>query len=317
MGSLATMTQEVLLQKVRSLFLDAGFRVSDRCSQRPRSFDLIAGDREILMVIKATSHIDGVSEDIARDLDLVSYYLGGAPLIVGERTRDADLQRGAVYVRYGIHAISVPTLSDFLIEGIPPLVYVSPGGLCVNIDETLLRALREEKQLSLGDLAHLLGVSRRTISKYENGMGTTMEIAIRIEELFDTAVTRPIDLLHHEPRFVESPSPEPAEPARGETLADLERMGMEIHLLRRAPFEALARYDRETILTGYGTPQHVVKRAPLIGSLSRVANAHALCVLIGYRRQKTIGDTLVIGEERLHSLEDGSELMELIREPPA
>jgi putative transcriptional regulator len=306
------MTQEVLLQRVRSLLLEGGFRVSDRCSQRPRSFDLIAGDEEILMVIKAISHIDGVSEDIARDLDLVSYYLGGAPLIVGERTRDSDLQRGAVYVRYGIYAISVPTLSDFILDGIPPLVYVSPGGLYVNIDETLLHTLREDRQLSLGDLAHLLGVSRRTISKYENGMGTTMEMALRIEELFDTAVTRPVDLLSHESRFTGS-----EEPARGEMLSDLDRMGMEIHLLRRAPFEALARYDEETILTGYGTAQHVVKRAPLIGNLSRIARAHALCVLVGYRRQKTIGKTLVIGEERLRSLEDGSELMELIREPPA
>lgn len=306
------MTQEVLLQRVRNLFLDAGFRVSDRCSQRPRSFDLIAGNREILMVIKAVPHIDGVSEDIARDLDLVSYYLRGAPLIVGERTRDADLQRGAVYLRYGIYAVSVPTLSDYLIEGIPPLICVSPGGLYVNIDENLLRSLREGKQLSLGDLAHLLGVSRRTISKYENGMGTTMEVALRIEELFDTAVTKPIDLLSHESRFAPA-----EEPPGGDVLPDLERMGMEIHLLRRAPFEALARYDEETILTGYGTAQHVAKRAPLIGNLSRIAKAHALCVLVGYRRQKTIGDTLVIGEERLHSLEDGSELMELIREPPA
>ncbi|MDD1666173.1 MAG: transcriptional regulator [Methanomicrobiales archaeon] len=306
------MTQEVLLQRVRDLLLEAGFRVSERCSQRPRSFDLIAGDREILMVVKAISHIDGVSEGIARDLDLVSYYLGGAPLIVGERTRDADLQRGAVYVRYGIYALSLPTLSDFLMDGNPPLVYVSPGGLSVNIDEKLLRALREERQLSLGDLAHLLGVSRRTISKYENGMGTTMEIALRIEELFDTAITRPVDLLSHEPRFAPSD-----EPAGGEVLPDLSRLGMEIHLLRRAPFEALARYDDETILTGYGTARHVEKRAPIIGSLSRIARARALCVLIGYRRQKTIGDTLVIGEERLHALEDGSELMELIREPPA
>ncbi|MGA2934642.1 MAG: transcriptional regulator [Methanomicrobiales archaeon] len=306
------MTQEALLQRVRSLLLDTGFQVSDPCSQRPRSFDLIARNLRILMVVKAISHIDGVSEDIARDLDLVSYYLGGAPLIVGERTRDADLPRGAVYVRYGIYAISVPTLSDFLVEGIPPLVYVSPGGLYVNLDEALLHALREEKQFSLGDLAHLLGVSRRTISKYENGMGTTMEIALRIEELFDAAITRPIDLLAHQSRFAGS-----GEPYHGKIPADLERMGMEIHLTRRAPFEALVRYGDETILTGYGTTQHVVKRAPIIGNLSRIANAHALCVLIGYRRQKTIGNTLVIGEERLHSLEDGSELIELIRDHPA
>jgi len=306
------MTQEGLLRRVRSLLLDTGFHVSERCSQRPRSFDLIARDPRILMVIKTVSHIDGVSEDIARDLDLVSYYLGGAPIIVGERTRDAGLQRGAVYIRYGIYAISVPTLSDFIVEGIPPLVYVSPGGLSVSLDEAVLRALREEKQLSLGDLAHLLGVSRRTISKYENGMGTTMEIALRIEEIFDTAVTKPIDLLAHESRFAGSD-----EPPRGKVPADLERMGMEIHLMRRAPFEALARFGDETILTGYGTAQHVVKRAPLIGNLSRIARAYALCVLVDYRRQRMIENTLVIGEERLHNLEDGSELMDLIREPQA
>ena len=306
------MTQEALLRNVRSLLLDTGFQVSERCSQRPRSFDLIARSPDILMVIKAISHIDGVSEDIARDLDLVSYYLNGAPLIVVERTRDADLHRGAVYIRYGIYALSLPTLSDFIVDGIPPLVYVSPGGLYVNINEKVLHALREEQQLSLGDLAHLLGVSRRTISKYESGMGSTMEIALRIEEIFDTAVTKPIDLLAHESRFAGS-----GEPAPGKVPADLERMGMEIHLLRRAPFEALARFEDETILTGYGTTRHVVKRAPLIGNLSRIARAHALCVLVDYRRQKMIENTLVIGEERLHALEDGAELMELIREPQA
>ena len=264
------------------------------------------------MVVKAISHIDGVSEDIARDLDLVSYYLGGAPLIVGERTRDADLQRGAVYVRYGIYAISIPTLSDFLVEGIPPLVYVSPGGLYVNIDETLFHALREEKQFSLGDLAHLLGVSRRTISKYRTEWGPRWKSPSGSRRLFDAAITKPIDLLSHRSHFTGE-----GEPPHGEMLPDLERMGMEIRILRRAPFEALARYEDETILTGYGTTQHVVKRAPIIGNLSRIARAHALCVLVDYRRQKMIENTLVIGEERLHSLEDGSELMELIREPQA
>ncbi len=53
--------------------------------------------------------------------------------------------------------------------------------------------------MSLGDLGQVLGVSRRTISKYESGMGTTLEVAIRIEEFFNTGVVESIDLVGSEP----------------------------------------------------------------------------------------------------------------------
>jgi len=47
------------------------------------------------------------------------------------------------------------------------------------------RTSAEKRNMSLGDLGTVLGVSRRTISKYESGMGTTLEIAIRLEEVFN------------------------------------------------------------------------------------------------------------------------------------
>ena len=50
----------------------------------------------------------------------------------GERAREAELERGAVYVRYGIYAISPATLYDYFVEKIPPLVYASPAG-CMSI----------------------------------------------------------------------------------------------------------------------------------------------------------------------------------------
>ena len=149
------------------------------------SFDLIARNDGTLLVIKVVSHIDSVSEEAAFDLELISRLLGGIPLIVGERARDAELERGAVYVRYGIYAVSPSTLYDYFVEKIPPLVYASPGGLYVNIDGDALKDIREKRNMSLGDLGNVLGVSRRTISKYESGIGTTLDVAIRIEEFFN------------------------------------------------------------------------------------------------------------------------------------
>jgi putative transcriptional regulator len=194
------------------------------------------------------------------------------------------------------------------VEGVPPLVYASPGGLYVTINGDALRELREKKNLSLGDLGTLLGVSRRTISKYEGGMGTTLDIAMKIEEIFDTGLVQSIDLLQYKSHFeAGSGAPEENTP-----MNFLERIGMRLHAMHRAPFQALIEYSEHTILTGYGTAQKVVKRAELIGNISSVTGMYAMCVLTDYDKQKKIGKTLVIGEERLQSLENGSELIELI-----
>lgn len=309
---LTAMTQDRLLQMVTSVMITAGFAVSERFSIRPRSFDLIARNNGILLVIKVVSHIDSVSDGVAIDLDVIARHLRGIPLIVGERARDTELERGAVYVRYGIFAVSVSTLYDFFVDKIPPLVYASPGGLYVNISGETLHELRERRNMSLGDLGHLLGVSRRTISKYESGMGTTLDVAIKIEEVFDAGVVESIDLLRHVPpkEMLEAERKELRE--RPIPIGFLEELGMKLHTLRGAPFQALVTFDEHTIFTGYGTAQKVVKRAALIGNLSQIAKKHAMCVITDYHKQKKIGRTLVIGEDRLHYLRDGSELIDLI-----
>jgi putative transcriptional regulator len=99
-------------------------------------------------IIKVVSHIDSVSEETAYDLDHIARYLKGSPLIIGERARDTELERGAVYVRYGIYAVSVATLYDTVVEHIPPLIYASPGGLYININGEVLREEREKRNLS-------------------------------------------------------------------------------------------------------------------------------------------------------------------------
>ncbi|MGA2698928.1 MAG: transcriptional regulator [Methanoregula sp.] len=307
------MSQERQLQLVTSVMISAGFEVSEKFTLRPRSFDLIARENGTLLVIKVVTHIDSVSEEAAFDLDVIAEHLGGVPLIVGERAREAELERGAVYVRYGIYAISIATLYDYFVEKIPPLVYASPGGLYVNINGDALRELRERRSMSLGDLGQVLGVSRRTISKYESGMGTTLEVAIRIEEYFNTGVVESIDIVKREPA-ASGPENSKKRSVPGIPIEFLEQLGMQLHTLRGAPFQALLTFDKHTILTGYGTAQKVVKRAALISNLSKIAKKHAMCIITDYHHEKKIGRTLVIGEDRLHALEDGFELLDMLGE---
>ncbi|RQD80872.1 MAG: transcriptional regulator [Methanocalculus sp. MSAO_Arc2] len=307
------MVQERLIQTVISILLTAGYDVSERCLLRPRSFDLLASDAKRLVIIKIVSQIDSVSEEIAIDLEAMAHHLKAVPIIIGERARDAPLERSCVYLRYGLFAVAPSTLYDYLVEKIPPLVYASPGGLYVSIDGLKLREMRERHNFSLGDLAHILGVSRRTISKYESGMGTTLDMALKLEEIFDEAFVQPIDLFMDRPHelvhMTDIEDITPVTPA-----AYLKEMGLELHAFRRAPFQAVALFEKTTILACFGPAQKIVKRAALVGNLSQIAHARSLCILSDYNKEKKIGKTLVIGEEQLYSLEQGSDLIDLMPE---
>lgn len=302
------MSQDRLLRNVISVMIMAGFEVSELFAMRPKSFDIVASNGDQIVVLKVISHIDSINEENARDLDRIARNLSGTPLIVGERARDAELERGAVYVRYGIFAISYPTLHDYFVEGSPPLIYASPGGLYVNISGERLRELREGNNLSLGDLGQILGVSRRTVAKYESGMGTTIDIALRIEETFDSGVVEPIELIQNNSPFQDS------QPEKEEIPIQhvIEEMGMYVQPMHRAPFQALVRYESHTILTGYGSFQKVSRRAGIIGNISQVTRTHAMCIMTDDQKQRRIGRTLMIGEKSLLSLDEPDDLIDLI-----
>ncbi len=91
-------------------------------------------------------------------------------------------------------------------------------------------------------------------------------------------------------------------------------MGIITHTMQRAPFEALCFYEESTILTGYGSSQKALKRAALIGNISDIIDTKAVCVLTDYQKRKKIGRTLIISEEELGTLDNGSELIALIDE---
>ena len=305
------MSQDRLVQTVISVLIMAGYNVSERCGIRPRSFDIIARKDVNLLVIKVVPHIDSVGEESAHDLALIARHLDATPIIVGERARDSELERGAVYIRHGIVATNSKTLYDFLVDEVPPLVFAQPGGLYVNINGGKLRELRESRNLSLGDLASSLGVSRRTISKYESGMSTTLDIAICLEELFDAAIVEAIDILKKSSGL---PAKSEQKEHEDNSPPDFRRIGIETHTMCRAPFDALAVYEKKTILTGYGTAQKTIRHAGLIGNISEITESRAVCVLTDYKKKKRIGKTLIIGEDMLSDLTQGSEFIELIED---
>ena len=168
------MTRSALVGNITAMLEDAGFTVSDRCAIRPKSFDIAARRDDDVLLLKVLANIDAFDGHTGVEMRRLGEYLDATPMVIGLRTRDEELDPGVIYFRHGVPVLSPDTAMDLFIEGIPPLIYAAPGGLYVNIDGDLLSDARSEQEMSLGKLANELGVSRRTVSKYEDGMNASV-----------------------------------------------------------------------------------------------------------------------------------------------
>jgi putative transcriptional regulator len=304
------MDKELLAESVSGVLKQAGFTISARCYLRPRSFDLAARKEDLFVLIKILSNIDGLNERTAVEVRRLAKHLLGRPILIGEKTRDQYLERGAVYFRYGIPTVSIPTLADCLLEGVLPLVYAAHGGLYVRIDGSLLRQLRLDRGVSLGALASELGVSRRTISKYEvESMDTSIEIAIKLEEIFDQELILPVD------PFRSGSLEDQPEQITDNILQHLSQIGFKVFPTSQAPFNAVTRDEDLVVLTGISKfSQNMLKKARLMSSLSVVARTHSAVIVEGESRVECIEDTAIIEKRELDSICKTTEFEDLVLE---
>ncbi|MFB6154833.1 MAG: transcriptional regulator [Haloferacaceae archaeon] len=317
------MSRSALVGNVTAMLEDAGFVVSDRCSIRPKSFDLAARRGEDLLLLKILGNIDALDGMTGEEMRRLGTYLSATPMVIGLRTRDEDLKPGVVYFRHGVPVLNPDTALDLFVENVPPLIYAAPGGLYVNIDGDLLADSREERGWSLGRLANELGVSRRTVSKYEDGMNASIDVAIRLEELFDQPFSSPVDVVDGADAVRDAdPTPEDpdADPDDEPMVTVLTQAGFTVHPTLRAPFKAVgedAGNARETnLLTGHSPfTQSAEKRARIMSSIGKVTRTHSVYFLEEERvKRESVGGTALVTTEELAAIDDPDEIRKLIRE---
>ncbi|WP_255167790.1 transcriptional regulator [Natrononativus amylolyticus] len=314
------MSRTALVGNVTAMLEDAGFTVSDRCAIRPKSFDVAARRRNNLLLVKILGNIDAFNEATGHEMRRLGTYLRATPLVIGLRSRDEDLKPDVVYFRHGVPVLSPDTAYNLFIEDIPPLIYAAPGGLYVNIDGDILADEREQREWSLGRLASELGVSRRTVSKYEDGMNASIEVAMALEELFDTELTSPVDVLEGADEVHESdptPADPDADPDDEEVVAILTRAGFRVHPTLRSPFKAVSEDEEDeedVVLTGHSQfTKAAEKRARIMGSIGRVAHTRSV-YFVDKASRESIDGTALVERDELTEMRNAEELREVIRE---
>lgn len=326
--------RERAIGRVRSLLQSAGFYLSDAHTIRPSSFDLLARRDSLLLIVKVLKNIDALDPAEARRLQELAHLFPATPLVVGQTSGGSELEVGVVYSRYGLAILSEATLQEYLQKGVPPFLLSSPGGIFAQIDGDRLRALRELHRLSLGALAGVAGVSRRTIQLYEEGGGAEVAIVERIESFLGEPIVRPLLLLEGAPapglsgrgRDETRPPgrarpPSTGDPVRDGVFRQLGGLGWQVTVTLRCPFDAFTQGERrgeeEILLTSVGSYRTALHRAEVLQQLARVAEGHALFVVEEAGAAKPLDGIAVLTVRQLKQHRDADELFDTIREQEA
>ncbi len=307
------MDKWAILERLSALLSKTGFYVSKIHHIKSISFDIVARRDDTLLIIKALQNVDALAYRDAEEMRLLADVLDGSPLVISEKSSSSDLEDGVVYSRMGIPVITYPTIEDFLESGNAPLIFAAPGGFYVRIDGNLLREVREERGLSLGEIASAAGVSRRTVKMYEEGMSMEVEAAINLEEALGVPLILPMDLFS--PSRYEAKEREAEFDRRyGEIFEFLDQMGYRVFPTVKCPFDALTEMEKDVLLTNVGDyTRTLVKKAEIVREVSDIAEQNAVIFVRREIRKKDISGVPVITFKELmnSSLED---LMELLME---
>ncbi len=309
------MHREELINLSRGILARAGYHVSQPIRMRSISFDIVARMDDQLLIVKVLSNVDAFSRENAEEMKVLSEALGASPVLIGERSSSGPLETGIVYSRFSVPIISNETLADHLLEEVPPFIFAAPGGLYVRLDKDLLRKIRDSEGLSLGTLAEVAGVSRRTIQMYETGMGAMIDAALRLEEFLQAPIIEPMNPFDF-PREPLSEEHELSGEKRTESpifnaLLDL---GYRVTPVSRSPFEALTRDSSKVIiLTGLGSDEARLKqKAIAVGDISRISGQHSVIFVEKVKSKCFIESTALVSKDELKRLGGQEELMELV-----
>jgi len=183
------------LETAEATLKDAGFTVSQPCISRPSCFDFAARREKKLIFVKIQPDIGNMTLNDAQELREIVRNFSGASLLIGEEARERALEDDTVYTRYDIVAITSKTFENVVLHSIRPLVQASPGGYYVEIDGEALKRRRQELGLSVGEVADMVGISRRTIYGYERGLAkASVPAAYNLVWALGVPVARPVDI---------------------------------------------------------------------------------------------------------------------------
>ncbi|MFH1125824.1 MAG: helix-turn-helix domain-containing protein [Candidatus Altiarchaeota archaeon] len=297
-----------LLRRVAELLESSGFLVSD-CQGSRSCFDFLARKGRVLLVVKVLNNIEGLNGNTVHELKKVSSLVGGAPIVVGARLKSSKLIDGVLYERYGINALNLSTMEDF-VSDFMPVVHSVRGNYCSKIDSGLLRRLRSRLDLTQEELAKELGVSKQSVYRYESTGRVVFDVMEKMMKIFADERL----LLHENLLSLNFPEEDSYfsmhVPGMRKIVADrLERIGFSTSITN-APFDVVAR-EHETVYTVVSDDNRRLEhKISLVGEITGMVGGYGMCVT--NRHVSSRRGVAVLKPEELDGFESPKDLIERI-----
>lgn len=224
-----------LVENMERMFLEEGYAT---CRYRG-CFDL-AAKKKMLLFLKILKNVDAFSAEQARNLKIISQSLDAKPLLVGAQTRTDKLERGIVYERFDVPAVSEDTLEDLVCNEIFPRVYRDKGGLYVEIDSYALKSARNKKGMTQEELAETVGINKKTIYEHESrNLRIVLSVAENLEAILKEKIITDIEVFS-ERREAHG---KPYSSFEKAVSFELKRLGFETEFVRQTPFNAISKQE--------------------------------------------------------------------------
>ncbi len=189
-----------LLENVDNVLRMHGFRVQHiRYPDEPsrRSIDVIAVGDEGELLVKVVNDVDMLTGGDLRELNACGSVLGASALVVAEAEKGDEIDPMVAIEKGGAFVVGVEGLESALRGSV--YVIRRQSNYYMRVDGRRLRERRLEKGYSLGDVASMLSVSRRSIYLYEQEESlVSLPVALKLMELFGDDIFKPFDIMHGE-----------------------------------------------------------------------------------------------------------------------
>lgn len=298
---------------VETVLKEAGFTVSQRCCSRPSCFDFAARRDQNVMFVKVQSDTEQVPPDEYLEFKVIADRISAASLMVSEKSRGKLLEADTVYSRYDVLVVTRKTFENIVLHKTYPLIQAGPGGYYVEIDGEAVKQRREKLELSIGELAEMTGISRRTLYGYERGMAkASVSTAYNLISILGIPVAKPVNVFknskdHSQHLLTAAKQALTENRLLQKIFQKLARF--DVTAVRKAPFDFLIDIqERIKIIGGVANREEreINSRVEEILSVSRVAQAHPMLITEGPKPSNK--DILCIPSEEISEIESLEDL---------
>lgn len=285
--------KQSLLEKVSIYLLKKGFTIK---SLTRTAFDIIGRKDDSILLIKILEDANAVSEEYAQEMNRISSYIMGSPLIIADKAGD-NLQDNIVYSRFGIFTLNFNTLKNS-IENKFPFVKRDHSGIKAQVIGNKLREIREKEHISLNEISREVGVSKRMVQKYESGESeVSINKALRLYKVFGHSIFGKINIFDYNKELIHE--------GKSDVSRKYSELGFNALEAHKVPFDVIAKKEKELILTQVGD-----KPKPELDSLSKLVDADRLTI---YKKKKPKNIPSLTKKEFME-FEKAQELIKFLRE---